>query len=283
MKKLKFLFFMLILIILIMPLNVEASGGKLRSETIVTCNGRVYGQHGSDNHWHKAGDDGITASGDSLGTDWTCAKEMARKNERVTVTFAKCTDGDTAHFTLDGKDITTRFLAVDTPETKHPSKGVEPWGPEASEYTCSRLKAANKIELEYDKNSTKTDNYDRHLVWVFVDGSMLQKELLEKGLAKVAYLYNDYDYTPELQQIESQAKQNKVGLWSGEDGEVGSTSNTNESKDKIESVDDLVDKGIDYIFNNPKILIAIIAIVIVGGIAYILVVKKPNIKRKTKK
>ena len=126
------------------------------------------------------------------------------------VKFKSCVDGDTAKFTLNGEVVTARFLAIDTPETK---KKVEPYGKEASNYTCKKLKGAKEIKFEYDKNADK-DKYDRYLVWIFVDGKLLQKELVSKGLAKVAYLYDDYKYTSDLQKLEKEAKSSKIGIWS---------------------------------------------------------------------
>ena len=136
---------------------------------------------------------------------------------REEVTFSKCVDGDTAKFIINNKEETIRFLAVDTPETKHPTKGEEPYGKEASDYTCNRLKEVNKIELEYDDNSTKTDKYNRYLAWVFVDDNLLQAELVKNGLAEVAYLYGDYKYTDLLKDYEQTAIATKVGMHSDTD------------------------------------------------------------------
>lgn len=136
---------------------------------------------------------------------------------REEVTLSKCVDGDTAKFIINNKEETVRFLAVDTPETKHPTKGEEPYGKEASDYTCNRLKEGNKIELEYDDNSTKTDKYNRYLAWVFVDDNLLQAELVKNGLAEVAYLYGDYKYTDLLKDYEQTAIATKVGMHSDTD------------------------------------------------------------------
>ena len=121
--------------------------------------------------------------------------------EQDGVELAKCTDGDTAHFIIDGKDTTVRFLAIDTPETKKPNTPVQPFGKEASKYTCDAL--------------DKTDKYGRYLAWIFVDDQLLQEKLVQKGYAKVAYLYGDYKYTDTLQQAERKAKTDKIGLWNG--------------------------------------------------------------------
>lgn len=136
------------------------------------------------------------------------------------VYFSKCIDGDTANIIKDGEEIKIRMLAVDTPETKHPTKGVEPFGKEASTFTCNTLKNANKLEIEYDENSDKKDKYDRELVWLFADGNLIQESLVEKGLAKVAYLYDDYKYTDILLIKEKEAKKKKFGIWSNYENDV---------------------------------------------------------------
>lgn len=46
----------------------------------------------------------------------------------VQVEFVKIVDGDTAHFLLDGKEVTVRFLVINTPEM-HPI--VKPYATEA--------------------------------------------------------------------------------------------------------------------------------------------------------
>ena len=113
--------------------------------------------------------------------------------KEIKVNFKTCIDGDTAIFLYNDEKIKARFLAIDTPETEYSSKGEQPLSKEASEYTCNKLKNAKKIILEYDDNSDKTDKYDRHLVWVWIDNKLLQKDLVSKGYAKVTYLYNDYN------------------------------------------------------------------------------------------
>ena len=131
--------------------------------------------------------------------------------KKLEVTLDKCVDGDTAWFNLDNERIKTRFLAINTPES---TNKIEAYGKEASNYTCNILTNAKKIEIEYDNNSDKFDKYDRHLVWVFVDDTLLQEKLLEEGLAEIKYIYGDYKYLDELKKVESTAKKNKVGMWS---------------------------------------------------------------------
>lgn len=129
------------------------------------------------------------------------------------VTLSKCVDGDTAWFYLNDEEIKTRFLAIDTPESTNKK---EPYGDEASKFTCDTLTNAKKIEIEYDENSDKLDKYDRHLIWVWVDDTLLQANLLKEGLAEIKYLYGDYKYTEMLDKIEEEAKKEKVNIWNEE-------------------------------------------------------------------
>ena len=147
-------------------------------------------------------------------------------NTKEKVKFIKCVDGDTAKFERNNKVFTLRFLAVNTPETKSPKKGVEFYGKEASNYTCNRLEKAKNIEIEYDNKSDRNDRYGRNLGWVFLDDKLLQKDLVENGYAKVEYLYGKYKYVEELKEIEKKAKEAKKGLWQKE------SNNTSNSKKK---------------------------------------------------
>ena len=129
------------------------------------------------------------------------------------VSLVRTVDGDTAVFLVNGKEEKVRFLAIDTPETVKENTEVEDYGIEASNYTKKLLNNASEIKLEYEKLNDY-DKYDRLLAWVFVDGKLLQEELIKKGFAKVAYIYDDYKYTDLLFEAQNIAKKNNVGIWS---------------------------------------------------------------------
>ncbi|GGI42004.1 thermonuclease family protein [Mammaliicoccus stepanovicii] len=147
--------------------------------------------------------------------------------DRIPVTLSKTVDGDTARFIINDKEESFRFLLIDTPETKHPRLGKQPFGEEASNRTSSLLQNATNIEVEYDVGQRK-DKYQRHLVYVYVDGEMLNNILVREGLAKVAYVYPpNTRYLDELELSQSKAKQENLGIWSL--GSVFEDSNSNVS------------------------------------------------------
>jgi micrococcal nuclease len=75
----------------------------------------------------------------------------------------KVVDGDTVKITYEGKETTVRLIGVDTPETVHPSKPVEAFGKEASNFTKNLL-LGESIYLRFDGN--RTDKYGRMLAYL---------------------------------------------------------------------------------------------------------------------
>lgn len=161
-------------------------------------------------------------------------------NNRVQVTLAKPIDGDTIAVMYNGSEQKVRFLLVDSPETAHPRLGEQPFGQEAKEFTRSLVENAKKIELEFDIGPNQ-DKYGRLLAYVYVDGKMIQEELLKKGLARVAYIYPpNTRYVDQFDVIQKKAQKEGVGIWeienyAQEDGfhpeTIDSSPKENKSKD----------------------------------------------------
>jgi micrococcal nuclease len=140
--------------------------------------------------------------------------------EKIKVTLDSCVDGDTARFIRDKKEIKVRFLGIDSPEIEKPNQAAEPYGDAAKNYTCNRLRRANKIYLEYDNSSDKVDKYDRVLAYVFVDDKLLEEGILKNGYANVKYINKNYKYYDVLVNAEESAKINKKGIYSDETEEI---------------------------------------------------------------
>ena len=127
--------------------------------------------------------------------------------------FCLCTrviDGDTIIVEIDGKQERVRLIGVDTPETVHPSKPVEYFGKEASEFT-KRMVEGKKVRLEFDWQ--KRDKYGRLLAYVYLpDGTFLNAEIIKQGYG-FAYTRFPFKYLEEFRQYERKARENSRGLW----------------------------------------------------------------------
>ncbi|MDM5335845.1 thermonuclease family protein [Fictibacillus enclensis] len=120
-------------------------------------------------------------------------------------------DGDTIEVLLNGKQEEIRMLLIDTPETKHPQKPVEKFGPEASQFATKTLKN-KKVGIQVGKE--RTDKYGRILAYVWVGNKTYQEMVLEKGLAATAYLYNDLTMLDTFHKAQDKARNAKIGVWS---------------------------------------------------------------------
>lgn len=129
-------------------------------------------------------------------------------------TFIRVVDGDTLIAEIDGKEEYVRLLLVDTPETKHPSKDVQPFGEEASLLMEDTFEKNETIGLEF--GTEKRDKYDRILAYLYnADDVMFNELLLEEGLARVAFVYPPNDkYVDDFYEIEEQAMNDHKGIWS---------------------------------------------------------------------
>jgi micrococcal nuclease len=132
----------------------------------------------------------------------------------LNASIIKNIDGDTIDINLEGKEEKVRMLCVDTPETHHPRLGVQPFGPEASDFTKKTLYVGRKVQVELGIGGGR-DKYGRLLAYIYVDGKMFNEMLLEKGLARVAYIYApNTKYVDEFYAIQKQAQQKGIGIWS---------------------------------------------------------------------
>lgn len=122
-------------------------------------------------------------------------------------------DGDTIDVVINGVEYRVRYILVDTPETKHPTKPVQPFGPEASEAN-RQLVEGKTVRLE--KDVSETDRYGRLLRYVYVGDMMVNEELLRLGLAQVATFPPDVKYVDRFLAVQREAQAAGVGLWGGE-------------------------------------------------------------------
>jgi len=125
-------------------------------------------------------------------------------------------DGDTIVVRrAGGTDETIRLLGADTPETHHPRKPVQCYGPEASAYTTRRL-FGKVVRLEDDVE--RRDIYGRRLAYVYLDGVNFEAELLRKGYARLLVIEPNHAHARAMLDDELDAKRRRAGLWGACEG-----------------------------------------------------------------
>ncbi|MFH1890325.1 MAG: thermonuclease family protein [Candidatus Kuenenbacteria bacterium] len=120
----------------------------------------------------------------------------------------KVIDGDTIK--LDNGEV-VRYIGMDTPETKDPSKPIQCFGQEASKKN-EDLVLNKKVTLE--KDVSETDRYGRLLRYVYVDGIFVNLELVKQGYAYATSYPPDVKHQADFTEAQTYARENNLGLWS---------------------------------------------------------------------
>lgn len=128
--------------------------------------------------------------------------------------IVRVVDGDTVIVkTNDGVEERVRLLLIDTPESVHPSKEKELFGEEASDYAKEMLQEGDVVTLEI--GNPERDRYDRLLAYIWVDDVNFNQHMIEKGYARVGYVYEpNTKYLDEFRKAEQKAKKEKINIWS---------------------------------------------------------------------
>lgn len=132
-------------------------------------------------------------------------------------------DGDTIVIDRGQGQEKVRFILVDTPETKHPKKGVEYFGKEASAFTTNSL-SGKTVYLQ--KDVSETDRYNRLLRYIWLErpssnepteeeirSKCFNAILLAGGYAQVTTFPPDIKYVDLFRQIQREAREANAGLW----------------------------------------------------------------------
>lgn len=123
------------------------------------------------------------------------------------------TDGDTVRVDFEGgeRNRPVRYIGVDTPETRHPTLGVQPFGQEASKRNAE-LVGGRRVCLE--KDVSELDRFDRLLRYVWLeDGRMVNEVLVAEGLAVTDTFPPDVKYVERFLGAQREAAGAGRGLW----------------------------------------------------------------------
>lgn len=121
-------------------------------------------------------------------------------------------DGDTIHVRVGGRDETVRYIGVDTPETKHPTKPVQCFGHAASAFN-ERLVDGERVLLVAD--AEERDRYGRLLAYVHRrrDGLFVNAELARRGYALPLTIPPNVRFADRFAALAREAREADRGLW----------------------------------------------------------------------
>lgn len=120
--------------------------------------------------------------------------------EVATVTWIY--DGDTVEVEQSGRFEDIRLVGINAPDSG------ECYYAEALEFLIDEIKGG-QVELSLDGR----DQFDRTLAYVWADTTLVNLDLVERGLAIATTPHPDDVYGPLLVEAEEQARADATGLW----------------------------------------------------------------------
>ncbi len=137
---------------------------------------------------------------------------VASQGDSTTVQVVRVVDGDTIQVCcVFGDRVKVRDICVDTPETHHPMRGVEPYGMEAAEAN-RKLVDGETVRLEFDVE--QRDRYGRLLAYVYLeDGTFVNACLVENGYAMVMTVPPNVKHQGLFLKLQREAREARRGLW----------------------------------------------------------------------
>jgi micrococcal nuclease len=145
-----------------------------------------------------------------LGVLSSCGNSNISQPDLATI--VSVVDGDTIVLSVQNQTETVRLLGIDTPETVHPTRPIECFGPEASAFTKATLEKGSVVKLVRDVEPR--DRYQRLLVYLFLtDGTLFNQSLIDRGLARTLSIEPNTAFASQFASHESSARNRRVGLW----------------------------------------------------------------------
>ncbi len=137
---------------------------------------------------------------------------VASQDDSATVQVVRVIDGDTIQVCcVFGDRVKVRYIGIDTPETHHPMRGVEPYGMEAAEAN-RKLVDGKTVRLEFDVQ--QFDKYGSTLAYVYLeDDTFVNAWLVEHGYAMVMTVPPNVKHQELFLRLQREAREERRGLW----------------------------------------------------------------------
>jgi micrococcal nuclease len=129
------------------------------------------------------------------------------------VTIITVIDGDTVDIEIDGRTERVRLIGVNTPETKHPTKPIECFGPEASAYMTQLLPKGTDVRIVRDTEAR--DRYGRMLLYLYrnSDNLFINLDLISRGYGTPMSIEPNTFHRNDFVHAAALAEATNVGLW----------------------------------------------------------------------
>ena len=136
---------------------------------------------------------------------------LPQTSEISSARVVEVVDGDTIKVDLNGQIYSVRYIGIDCPECKDPSKPTEAFSLEASQKNRELVENQEVILI---KDVSEYDRYNRLLRYVIVGDTFVNYELVKQGYAYAFTYPPDVACSEMFAEVQNYASTNLLGFWS---------------------------------------------------------------------
>ena len=140
----------------------------------------------------------------------TAASAQTWQGATYNAIVTRVVDGETVEVRLGDRVETVRYVGINTPEIHHPTRGRKPYR-DAARAANQQLVEGRAVHLVLDMQPR--DRHGRLLAYVYVDGQLVNAELVRRGYAEAATYPPNVKHHAELVELQRRARQARAGLW----------------------------------------------------------------------
>lgn len=138
-------------------------------------------------------------------------EQAAGTRAGLVTTVERIVDGDTLY--LADLDERLRLIGIDTPETRHPDRGVECFGRRAAAHLADLVPPGTAVRVVFDVE--RRDRYGRPLGYLYraEDDRFVNRAMVADGYARVSTVPPNVARAEVLRAAERRARAAGRGLW----------------------------------------------------------------------
>jgi micrococcal nuclease len=130
---------------------------------------------------------------------------------RIKSAVTRVIDGDTIEVNIEGAVYKLRYIGMNTPELNSIDTNTRNIAVQAAD---KNRELVNGKTVELEKDISETDQYGRLLRYVYINGVMVNAEMVRLGYAQAVSYPPDIKYKNMLSELQGTARRAKAGIWS---------------------------------------------------------------------
>ena len=144
-----------------------------------------------------------------LALNWFCfACQFSSATKGIPIKVTRVVSGQTVKGIIKDREYIIRLSGIDTPSVKQ-----IPWGKDAQNFLDDRINNSNSSSISIETDINKKDKYDRISGYLWIEGKLINEQIIEEGYGVANLTYTDGKYDQQFLDAQIYARIMGKGIW----------------------------------------------------------------------